>query len=106
RNSTTKSGHNARNFCFSVGVRSTKRERCTQDASGARVALLGNLKPVDESAATPLPSFLAHTYRLAVSAELRLPVSHPAGGIIVISPSAVRSRRKSRLTWQSRKNSS
>src|SRR5918995_5360949 len=106
RNSIKKSGHRGRNLCFCSTVKFASRSRLTQEASGERIAPLGRTKPVEESKPTPLLSCLAHTPTSVVSSKVRLPVSPPVGGMISRSPSALRSMRHSRFSWQNSKNCS
>ena len=66
-----------------------------------RTALLGRRNPVEESKIVPVASCLAHRPNWTVISALRHPVSPPVGGIKMTSPSGLRSKRTSRLSWQS-----
>jgi hypothetical protein len=82
----TKSGQRGTNFLRCVSVRASHRSRNTQEASGERLALFGNLKPPDESNPTPVPSVSARAAKRPVSRKLRLDPSPPTGSIMIICP--------------------
>ena len=105
-NSMTKSGHSGRNRSFCSAVSVLNRVRLTHATSGDRVAPLGSSKPVDESNVTPVPSARAHAATCSNRFEFRAPVNPPAGGMTMMSPPALRSRRRSRFSVHSRKNCS
>ena len=100
----TKSGHSGRNRSLSSAGSPASRPRRTQAASGERTAPFGSSKPVEESKATPVPSSSAQRWRAAHRRPLRAPVSPPVGAITAMLPSALRSIRTSRFSWQNSKN--
>ena len=100
----TKSGHRGGNFARWSAVNPAKRSRVIQEASGERIAPFGSTKPPEESNVTPDPSRFAQSLSCMLISEFLSLVSPPVGGMIVIPPPAVRSMRRSRLSWQNSKN--
>src|SRR5215216_6111749 len=94
-NSTTKSGHSGGNSSLSLSVKASQRDFFTQARSGDLFAPFGRRNPVDESKPIPVLSFSTQVLNSPINVKLRLPVSPPVGGIIMRSPSLVRSNRKS-----------
>src|ERR1039458_8075147 len=101
-NSITKSGHRCGNLRFSSLVSLSTRERRTQEASGEYAAPLGRKYSTLESNTRPRPSSCAQFPNCIVSPLLRQLVSAPGGGMIRMSPSDVRSTRKSGMVMQNR----
>ena len=78
----------------------------THEASGERIAPLGSTNPVEESKATPVPSCPLHAPTRVASFMFRRPDHPPVGSITISSPSAVISRRRSRLRADSSRSCS
>src|SRR2546423_5584440 len=103
RNSTTKSGQSGGKLLRSSSVSAFQRASFTQARSGERFAPFGSEKTVEESKLTPVPSRFAQLPNSTIKLKLRFPVSPPVGGIIIKSPSLVRSIRQSGFAWQNAK---
>ena len=104
--SMTKSGQIGANFRRCSGFRASHRAFRIQAESGDRSAPLGRMNPVEESNPTPVPSRMTHAANNPFRLKFRCPVSLPAGGMMISSPSRVRSILRSLFSPQNSNNSS
>ena len=103
RSSNTKSGQIFANFFISrLGILSYRFWEI-HDASGARIALFGRVKPAEESKTRP-PCSRAQIPSSMMRLAFCSPLSLNAGAMMINSPFAVCSIRRSRLSAQKRSN--
>src|SRR5688572_2350150 len=104
RSSITKSGQIRLNRFFSSMVSLFQRLLRIHDASGERFAPFGNVNSELESKHSPDPSSSAQFPNRRVMMAFLRPVSGLVGDMMINSPCALISIRKSRLSLQKRKN--
>src|SRR5437588_317716 len=99
-----KSGQTLVSFDFSSSLNRFHRLFRSHAASGDRLAPLGRVNIVEESKQRPVRSSSAHATKRKLILEFLCPVFGLVGDMMISSPSALISNRKSLLSRQKRRN--